>query len=454
MKSYSNRKPGGEVRALKWAVRNPVEAGVPLALGGAALQFGPTPTGLAVGSTTAALLAWYRAHPDTFDRFAAPYLRSLRRRWLSRYSGARWRDVTADCGLAPTHRKTNELQIPRVIKVRSSSPSVDTVYVRMVPGQTPAQWLEKADALAVALNVERVGVERIRPQILALIVQRRESFTEVIEAPEMLWDSDAVDLSALFLGETEFGGDWYEPLIGNHWLVAGATGSGKGSLAWGPLRSLAPMIRDGLVRLHTLDPKRMELTKAEGISHAYASDLDECVDVVKAFVADLRETEESLADQGKRKFTPSRETPLNLLMMDELGALLSFGDYSVAKELRRLLSIVGTQGRATGHSMLGYVQEPTKDTVPIRDLFTVRICLRVTTAGHADMVLGDGARLRGALADEIPNDPATAGIGYVLRPKSRLPMRVRAAYVDDAEIDELTEFVTTGRPGGGLRVVA
>jgi S-DNA-T family DNA segregation ATPase FtsK/SpoIIIE len=453
MQSYSNRKPGAETRAIKWAVRNPVEAGVPLALAGSALQFGPTPTGIAVGSTTAALLAWYRSHPDSFDRFAAPYLRSLRRRWISRYSGGRWRDVTTACELAPAHRKTGDRQIPRVAKVRSASPTVDTVYVRIVPGQTPAQWQDKADALAVALNVERVGVERIKPQVLALIVQRRESFTEVIEAPAMLWDSNAVDLSALFLGETEFGRDWCEPLIGNHWLVAGATGSGKGSLAWGPLRSLAPMIRDGLVRLHTLDPKRMELTKAEGISHAYASDLDDCVEVVRAYVEDLQETAESLAVQGKRKFTPSVETPLNLLMMDELGALLSFGDYAVAKELRKLLSIVGTQGRATGHSMLGYVQEPTKDTVPIRDLFTVRVCLRVTTAGHPDMVLGDGARLRGALADEIPNDPATAGIGYVLRPKSRLPMRVRAAYVDDAEIDELTKFVTTGR-AGGLKVVA
>jgi S-DNA-T family DNA segregation ATPase FtsK/SpoIIIE len=454
MQSYSNRKPGFETRSIKWAVRNPVEVGLPLGLAGSTLMFGPTPTGIAVGATSASLLAWYRSHPDSFDRFAAPYLRSLRRRWFSRYSGGRWRDVATSCDLAPAHRKTGEQQVPRVVKVRSSSSSVDTVYVRMVPGQTLAQWQDKTDALAVSLNVERVGVERVKPQILALIVQRRESFTEVIEAPEMLWDSDAVDLSSLFLGETEFGSDWCEPLIGNHWLVAGATGSGKGSLAWGPLRSLAPMIRDGLVRLHTLDPKRMELTKAEGISHAYASDLDDCVEVVRAFVADLRETEESLADQGKRKFTPSQDTPLNLLMMDELGALLSFGDYAVAKELRKLLSIVGTQGRATGHSMLGYVQEPTKDTVPIRDLFTVRICLRVTTAGHADMVLGDGARLRGALADEIPNDPATAGIGYVLRPKSRLPMRVRAAYVDDAEIDELTEFVTTSRPSGGLRVVA
>jgi S-DNA-T family DNA segregation ATPase FtsK/SpoIIIE len=65
--------------------------------------------------------------------------------------------------------------------------------------------------------------------------------------------------------------------------------------------------------------------------------------------------------------------------------------------------------------------------------------------------LGDGARQRGALADEIPNDVSTAGIGYVIRQRSRAPMRVRAAYVNDAEIDELIRFVTAGP---GLRVVA
>jgi S-DNA-T family DNA segregation ATPase FtsK/SpoIIIE len=140
-----------------------------------------------------------------------------------------------------------------------------------------------------------------------------------------------------------------------------------------------------------------------------------------------------------------------VLVMNELAPLLAFGDH--ARAFRRLLTEVGTQGRATGHSMVGSVQEPTKDTVPIRDLFTVRICLRVTTASHVDMVLGEGMRLRGALADEIPNDPSTAGIGYVVRQRSRAPMRVRAAYVDDAEIDELVQFVTTGTPSD-LRVVA
>lgn len=64
------------------------------------------------------------------------------------------------------------------------------------------------------------------------------------------------------------------------------------------------------------------------------------------------------------------------------------------------------------------------------------------------MVLGDGARERGALADEIPGDEQHAGIGFVVDAASRLPVRFRAAFVSDDEIDELVERCTPwARPG-------
>ena len=44
-----------------------------------------------------------------------------------------------------------------------------------------------------------------------------------------------------------------------------------------------------------------------------------------------------------------------------------------------------------------------------------------------------------ASADEIPGDPRHAGIGYVIDATSRLPVRFRAAYVADNEIDELVD---------------
>ena len=59
------------------------------------------------------------------------------------------------------------------------------------------------------------------------------------------------------------------------------------------------------------------------------------------------------------------------------------------------------------------------------------------------MVLGDGARDRGALADQISPDPWTgAGVGYVRLEASPDPVRVRAAYVADDDIYAMVAAVT------------
>lgn len=430
-------------------MRHPGFTVVPAAVSTGVVQWGATTTGGVLAGAVLGLAGWYRAHPDTFDAVAAPRLRAVRRRWTA-YAGPRWRDVLLSCDLTTVHRRTGELRVPRVLRVRSVSPSTDTVWVRLLPGQSVRQFEARLAELAEALRAVRVAVERVKPQVIALIVQRRDAFAEVIPAPDMPFDADGVDLGAVFLGEDEHGQDWTAPLVGNHWFVAGASGSGKGSPVWSALRSLAPLIRDGSARVWLVDPKRMELAAGQPIAHRYAAEPDDCLDLVEDFAEDMRTQQRACAAQGRRKLAVSAASPLNVLVLDELSPLLAWGEH--ARQWRRLLTEIGTQGRATGHVMIGAVQEPSKDTVPIRDLFTVRICLRVTSASHVDMTLGEGARLRGALADEIPNTPDTAGSGYVIRERTRTPLRVRAAYVRDTDVAELVRFVTTGPVS--LRVVA
>ena len=115
-----------------------------------------------------------------------------------------------------------------------------------------------------------------------------------------------------------------------------------------------------------------------------------------------------------------------------------------AGQARGVVGVLLTQGRAADCSVMAFVQEPSKDVVEVRDLFTTKICLGVTTAVHVDMALGDGARDKGALADEIPGDEAHAGIGFAIAPGSRLPVRLRAGLVTDRDIAEL---VATCAPG-------
>jgi S-DNA-T family DNA segregation ATPase FtsK/SpoIIIE len=74
----------------------------------------------------------------------------------------------------------------------------------------------------------------------------------------------------------------------------------------------------------------------------------------------------------------------------------------------------------------------------IRNLFPDRIAMRLDEPEQVDMVLGDGARDRGALADLIPSDPATgAGIAYVRLESDPDPVRVRAGWVTDPDIQTM-----------------
>jgi S-DNA-T family DNA segregation ATPase FtsK/SpoIIIE len=81
------------------------------------------------------------------------------------------------------------------------------------------------------------------------------------------------------------------------------------------------------------------------------------------------------------------------------------------------------------------LQDPRKEVMNIRNLFPDKIALRLDESEQVDMVLGDGARDRGALADHISPIPELgAGVAYMRLEASPDPIRVRAAYVSDADI--------------------
>ena len=64
------------------------------------------------------------------------------------------------------------------------------------------------------------------------------------------------------------------------------------------------------------------------------------------------------------------------------------------------------------------------------------------------MVLGDGARDRGATSDLISSDPATgAGVAFVRLEADPDPVRVRAAWVSDEDIQAMAVSAPPRRAG-------
>ncbi|MFD1233901.1 FtsK/SpoIIIE domain-containing protein [Pseudonocardia benzenivorans] len=434
---HSSRRVGGEFRAVAWLVRHPLFALIPAALIAAAVLIGALLTAIATGSLVLVVVIWCRLHPPSFDRWAAPALRAMWRRWTA-YRGRRWSMLLADCGLAQTNHHTGHIDAPRVLRVRSATPSIDTLHVRLTRGQDLTLWTGRTEPLADALGAHRVAVARQRPGVLTVVVERDMPFRFAIPAPTIPASAESVDLTALPVGEDEYGHPFALGVPGRHVVVAGASGSGKGSLIWSPLRAMGPAIRDGLVRVHVIDLKGgAETRRGVPLFHRHATTAAQAIALLTDVRDEMKARQQHMADYGLRRLDVSTATPLDLVVIDEMAMLTAYGERNDVREALRLLAEILTQGRACLTSVMGYVQEPTKDVVDVRELFTTRICLGVTAASHVDMVLGDGARERGALADEIPGDEAHAGIGYVIDQRSRLPIRFRAALVTDDEIDEL-----------------
>jgi len=97
------------------------------------------------------------------------------------------------------------------------------------------------------------------------------------------------------------------------------------------------------------------------------------------------------------------------------------------------------------------LQDPRKEVMSIRNLFPDRIAMRLDEPEQVDMVLGDGARDRGATADLISTNPEIgAGVAYVRLETDPDPLRVRAAWVSDTDIRAMAAEYA---PVPGLRLV-
>jgi S-DNA-T family DNA segregation ATPase FtsK/SpoIIIE len=173
------------------------------------------------------LSAWAHAHPASFEVSAG---RVLRGSWRSAWTyGLRWRASMMFAGLGG--RFDGAEWVPRVVRVRASR-YVDRVTVRMVVGQQPADWERRSDALAHAFGARSCLVTLIpgRPGYLNLNLGRQDRLLTVVEPLPV---PAAVDLDAVPVGVTEDGEIWHLAISGGaHTLIAGCTGSGKGSVIW------------------------------------------------------------------------------------------------------------------------------------------------------------------------------------------------------------------------------
>ena len=137
-----------------------------------------------------------------------------------------------------------------------------------------------------------------------------------------------------------------------------------------------------------------------------------------------------------------------MLIVDEIASLTAYtADRKTRAQVKQHVGLLLSQGRAVGVSVIAAVQDPSKDVLPIRQLFSIRVGLRMTESTQTTMVLGAAVREGGAVCDQIP--ASTPGVGYVCADGTSEPVRVRAFHVTDPDIDYLsTHFAPPQRPDG------
>ncbi|MFR0356653.1 FtsK/SpoIIIE domain-containing protein [Streptomyces sediminimaris] len=329
---------------------------------------------------------------------------------------ATWRKVTMLNDLAVSKRPPRGLLGDLMVKgdpLRPIAPRLSfpratrlglTVMVRLHAGQTPATYMKAADALVHAWKVHAVRVTSPERGLVLLTA----TATDPLQRPGLA-TAPAALLSAL-VGVLESGGAWVMDLrLVPHWLIAGATRSGKSTLLARLITQLAPQP----VALVGIDCKGgMELGLFAGRLSALATCRREAVTVLSALAVDMRDRMQACRSAGVRSIweLPDRLRPVPVVVIvDEIAELyLSDGTRegkAEAEQCSTLLLRLAQLGAALGLHLVVAGQRVGSDLGPgvtaLRAQLGGRICHRVNDPGTAEMTLGDLNKDAVAVAQSI-----------------------------------------------------
>ena len=454
------------------------------AVGGALAGPGGQPVGLlllaGVVAVFVALTVWLVRSPGTRERFLlGPRRRFLWRRWARRS----WPTVARECGLSVSRQAKRRTfgwdpkakggliaaqtqEVVQWVHPRLANASTDdatlTLWVQCRVGQTREDLIGAVPAIAVAAGAVSHSTKFLSPSTVEVVLVMRDQIASTaLAAPthtpvtsttarprrrtvntRAAATSSGLPVGVIDAGRTVTGARWLLDLRARQTLVVGCSGSGKGSVLWGACGGLAPHVATDTVRLWGVDLKGgVEVAVGQGLFHATAYDPEEAL----SLLAQLRLVivDRTTAMRGlSREHKPSPGDPLHVLVIDELAALLAYADADTIKAATRDLSVILTQGRAVGVIVLAFVQDPRKETVKQRGLFTQVLALRLRSADETRMVLGDGMA---ALAPAHALSPSAQGSGYLVTDEGHV-LQVRADYwTDDTIRHAAASFPATTR---------
>jgi DNA segregation ATPase FtsK/SpoIIIE-like protein len=227
-----------------------------------------------------------------------------------------------------------------------------------------------------------------------------------------------------------------------HVLIAGTTGSGKSVCITTLIAALVMNNTPDRVKLVMLDPKRVELSRFNGLPHLLGpveTDIEQIIGVLRWATREMDRRYKLLEGAATRNIEiynravstgeiTTERLPYIVIFVDEIGDLM----LSRPDETERTLTRLAQMARAVGMHLVVATQRPSVDIITglIKANFPARISFAVTSGMDSRVILdATGAETLIGKGDMLYQASDAGG-----------PRRVQGCFASDEEIDELVRW--------------